>query len=44
MLTEHYQKNKGKLSKKALERYENLSEEETDKKRQYNFETYKNLS
>ena len=35
MLTGYYQKNKGRLSKKACERYQNLSEEEKNKKRQY---------
>ena len=33
-----YQKNKGKLSKKAREKYQNLSEEEKHKKRQYSRE------
>ena len=33
-----YQKNKGKLSKKAREKYQNLSEEEKRKKRQYSRE------
>ena len=32
ILTGHYQKNKERLSKKAYERYQNLSEEEKDKK------------
>ena len=36
MLTRYYKKkNKEKLSKKASERYQNLSEEEKDKKLQY---------
>ena len=36
MLTGFYQKNpKESLSKKACERYQNLSEEEKEKKRQY---------
>ena len=35
ILNNYYQKNKEKLSKKACERYQNLSEEEKDKKRQY---------
>ena len=36
-------KNKEKLSKKARERYQNLSEEEKDKKHQYAHERYRNL-
>ena len=44
MLTGYYQKNKEKLSNKARERYQNLSEEEKDKKRQYARERYRNLS
>ena len=35
MLTGYYQKNKETLSKKARERYQNLSEEEKEKKHQY---------
>ena len=35
MLTGYYKKNKEKLSKKAHERYQNLYEEEKDKKHQY---------
>ena len=35
LLTEYYQKNKERLSKKARERYQNFSEEEKDKKPQY---------
>ena len=31
MLTGYYKKNKGRLSKKAPERYQNISEEEKDK-------------
>ena len=31
----YYQKNKGKLQKKSRERYQNLSEEEKEKKRLY---------
>ena len=42
MLAEYYQKSKEKLSKKTLERYQNLSEEE--KKRQFACKQYKNLS
>ena len=33
MLTGYYQKSKEKLSKKALEKYQNLSQEEKDIKR-----------
>ena len=35
MLSGYYQKSKEKLSKKACESYKNLSEEEKDKKHQY---------
>ena len=42
MLAEYYKKSKEKLSKKTLERYQNLSEEE--KKRQFACKQYKNLS
>ena len=35
MLIGYYPKNKEKLSKKARERYQNLSEEEKEKKHQY---------
>ena len=35
MTNNYYQKNKEKLRKEARERYQNLSEEEKDKKRQY---------
>ena len=44
MLTGYYKKNIEKLSKKACERYQNLSEEEKDKKRQYTSERYRNHS
>ena len=44
MVTGYYQNNKEKLSKKACERYQNLSEEEKDKNRQYACERYRNLS
>ena len=44
MLTEYYQKYKERFSKKARERYQNLSEEEKNKKRQYTRERYRNLS
>ena len=43
MLTGYYQKSKEKLSKKALEKYQNLSQEEKDIKRQYACERYSNL-
>ena len=35
MSTECYHKNKERLQKKACERYQNLSEEKKNKKRQY---------
>ena len=35
MRTNYYKKNKEKFSKKACERYQKLSEEEKNKKRQY---------
>ena len=35
MLAGYYHSNKEKLSKKAFERYQNLSEEENDEKRQH---------
>ena len=43
-MTNNYYKKKGKenLSKKASERYQNLSEEEKERKRQYGRERYKN--
>ena len=41
MLTGYYQKNKEMLSKKAFERYQNLSEEEKDKRGQYAHEQYR---
>ena len=37
-------KNKEKLSKKARQRHQYLSEKEKDKKRQYAREQYKNIS
>ena len=43
VLTGYYQKNKERLSKKARERYQNLSKEEKEKKHQYGRERYKNL-
>ena len=44
MTNNYYQKNKEKLSKEACERYQNDSEEEKNKKRQYARERYRNLS
>ena len=44
MLTRYYQKNEEKLSKRARGKYQILSEEEKDKKRQYPRERYRNLS
>ena len=41
MTNNYYKKNKEKLSKKAPERYQNLSEEEKDKKCQYACEQYR---
>ena len=43
MLTRGYQKNKERFSKEAGERFQNLSEEEKNKKRQYPRERYRNL-
>ena len=40
----YYQENKGRLQKKARERYQNLSKEKKEKKRHYGRERYKNLS
>ena len=42
-ITGYYPKNKERLWKKARERYQNVSEEEKEKKRQYCCERYKNL-
>ena len=39
----YYQKSKKKLQTKSREKYQNLSEEEKDKKRQYGQKRYKNL-
>ena len=39
-----YQKNKEKLQNEARERYQNLSEEEKEKKCQYHCDRTKNLS
>ena len=44
MLTGHYQRSNGRLSKKARESYQNLSDEEKNKKRQYARERYRNHS
>ena len=38
-----YQKNKEKLRKKACGKYQNLSKEEKEKKRQYGRERFKNF-
>ena len=40
----HYQENKERLRIKARERYQNLSEQEEEKKLQYGRKGYKNLS
>ena len=40
----HYQENIERLQKRARERYQNLSKEEKEKKRQYGRERSKNLS
>ena len=40
----YYQENNETLQKKACERYQNLSKEEQEKKRQYRHERYRNLS
>ena len=40
----YYQENKERLLKKACERYQNLSKNEKENKRQYDRERYKNLS
>ena len=41
----YYQENKERLQKnKARERYQNLSKKEKEKKQQYGWECYKNLS
>ena len=44
MFTGYYQTNKEKPSKKAHEKYQNLSEEKRDKKLQYACERHSNLS
>ena len=40
----YYQENEERLQKKARKRYQNLSKEEREKKRQYGCEHYKNIS
>ena len=40
----YYPENKERLEKTACVRYQNLSEEEEEKQRQYGRECYKNLS
>ena len=42
--TGYYQRNKGKIKKKSGDRYQNLSDEEKNGKREYGRERYKNLS
>ena len=44
MVNKYYQKHKERLGKEAYERYQNLSEEKKDKKRQYAREWYRHLS
>ena len=44
MVSKYYQKNKEKLQNEARERYQNLSEEEKEKKCQYHCDRTKNLS
>ena len=44
MVNKYYQKNKEKFRKETCERYQNLSEEETEKKRQYHRDQNKNIS
>ena len=44
MVTGCYKKDKEKLSRKAREKYQNLSREKKDKKRQYARERYRNSS
>ena len=44
MATNYCQKHKVKVWKEACERYQNLSEEEKEKKRQYHRESNKNPS
>ena len=40
MINKYYQKHKGKLRKEASERYQNISDEEKDKRHQY-YQEYK---
>ena len=42
MSAKHYKTNKDKLQKEARETYQNLSEEEKEKKCQYYHEQYRN--
>ena len=44
MTNNYYQKIIERLSKKAREKYQNLSEEEKDKRHQYTCERYRSLS
>ena len=44
MTNNYYQKIKENIRKEVCERYQNLSEEEKDKKHQYACEQYRNLS
>ena len=44
LLAKYYQENKKRLQKKAHKRYQNLSKEEKEKKRQHVLEGYKYLS
>ena len=44
LLAKYYQENKKRLQKKAHKRYQNLSKEEKEKKRQQILEGYKYLS
>ena len=44
MLKGYYHKNKERLSKKAPEKYQSLSQEEKNKTRQYACERYRNTS
>ena len=44
MVNKYYQNNKEKLQKEALERYQNLSEEEKEKRLNKARDRYQNLS
>ena len=44
MVNKYHQKNKEKLEIEALEIYQNLSEEEKEKRRQYHHDWNKNIS